>query len=327
MSFSAAQARALMITALMNDITHEVFSINTARTQLSQRANILGEQMAELALAVPPSVNDYTTINYSFVIGTDTVTIDYVRPNNETYNVAIRRTQIGHYMDDVGPYRVRMVDGAYYVGDTQLQLFGAAGIPDSETTKYLEAIRNTFPDYADAGDDEILNAFFVYPEQNRTGRMAYHFMKRTDLGNLSPETQTADIPTYDYIANGSYTVVETLEECLLEFDSAGRITEISVPTTTDDDVIRYTRYPVSASTTTDQEAYEDAYAKYQYSKYKYDQEYSALEQQIAKIQRDEKLLELKLQKLENEYSARKTEYDSVKKVIDDNIEKSFNTFG
>lgn len=52
-------------------------------------------------------------------------------------------------------------------------------------------------------------------------------------------------------------------------------------------------------------------------------EYSATQD---KIQAIDKKLELRLDQLESERSAIQTEMDSVKKVVDDNIEKSFNTF-
>ena len=47
-------------------------------------------------------------------------------------------------------------------------------------------------------------------------------------------------------------------------------------------------------------------------------------QKFKKIQT--KNLELKLTRLDNERNALKTERDAVKKVVDDNIEKSYKTF-
>ena len=45
-----------------------------------------------------------------------------------------------------------------------------------------------------------------------------------------------------------------------------------------------------------------------------------------KIQSQDKQIDLQLNKLESEHNALSTEYDSVKKIISQNVEKSFNVF-
>jgi membrane-associated HD superfamily phosphohydrolase len=45
-----------------------------------------------------------------------------------------------------------------------------------------------------------------------------------------------------------------------------------------------------------------------------------------KIEHQDKQFDMELTKLESEHNALQTEYDSVKKVISNNVEKSFNTF-
>ncbi len=47
---------------------------------------------------------------------------------------------------------------------------------------------------------------------------------------------------------------------------------------------------------------------------------------LDKIEHQEKQFDMQLNKLEAEHSALQTEYDSVKKVISKNVEKTFNTF-
>ncbi len=77
---------------------------------------------------------------------------------------------------------------------------------------------------------------------------------------------------------------------------------------------------------TDNDAYEDAFNEYEYKKYLYDKEQQAINAKTSIIQSEDKNLELKLTRLDNERNAVKTEIDAVKKVVDDNIEKSFKTF-
>ena len=43
--------------------------------------------------------------------------------------------------------------------------------------------------------------------------------------------------------------------------------------------------------------------------------------------KDEKLLDLELSQINTEHQAATTEYDSVKSLISDNVEKSFSLFG
>jgi hypothetical protein len=45
-----------------------------------------------------------------------------------------------------------------------------------------------------------------------------------------------------------------------------------------------------------------------------------------RIEKEDKMFDLKLNKLESEHSALQTEYESVAKVISKNVEKSFSTF-
>ena len=47
----------------------------------------------------------------------------------------------------------------------------------------------------------------------------------------------------------------------------------------------------------------------------------------ATLSKDEKLLDLELSKINTEHNAASTEYDSVKSLISDNVEKSFSLFG
>ncbi len=51
------------------------------------------------------------------------------------------------------------------------------------------------------------------------------------------------------------------------------------------------------------------------------------EQQTASISKDEKLLDLELSQINTEHQAATTEYDSVKSLISDNVDKSFSLFG
>ena len=67
-------------------------------------------------------------------------------------------------------------------------------------------------------------------------------------------------------------------------------------------------------------------AKYEHKKYLYDQDQLAINAQMSIIQAEDKKLELKLTRLDNERTQITTEIEALKKVIGDNIESSYKTF-
>ena len=76
----------------------------------------------------------------------------------------------------------------------------------------------------------------------------------------------------------------------------------------------------------DENAYEDANNKYLYKKAIYDHDQNELNKKTSIYQRQDKMLELKLTRLDTERNALQTEIDAVKKVIQDSIDKGFKTF-
>ena len=104
----------------------------------------------------------------------------------------------------------------------------------------------------------------------------------------------------------------------IEFDSTGRISSM-----TDQEGNTYT---MTASTITDDDAYEDAYNQYIYEQYVYDQKQNEINAQIEILQAQDKNLELRLSQLNTEHNAIQTEMEAVNKVLSKNIETSFKTF-
>ena len=47
---------------------------------------------------------------------------------------------------------------------------------------------------------------------------------------------------------------------------------------------------------------------------------------MADAERKDNIFDMQLRKLDTEHNALQTEYDSVKSIIDKNVEKTFNTF-
>lgn len=122
--------------------------------------------------------------------------------------------------------------------------------------------------------------------------------------------------------NASYidTKIEETEKALVETDGNGRFTSIRF----EDDSIVYT---LNMGTETDDVAYQDAMNQYYYDNAVYDKMIRDINAKTSIIQQEDQQLELRLKQLDTEQSALSTEMDAVKKVVDDNIESSFKTFG
>ncbi len=121
--------------------------------------------------------------------------------------------------------------------------------------------------------------------------------------------------------NASYiqTKIEETNHALLETDGNGRFTSVKFD---DDSVV----YSLNVETVTDDAAYQDAMNEYMYKKEQYEKTIADINAQTSIIQQEDRTLELRLKQLDTEQNALSTEMDAVKKVISDNVEKTFKTF-
>jgi len=76
----------------------------------------------------------------------------------------------------------------------------------------------------------------------------------------------------------------------------------------------------------DDTAYQTAYAVYETNKATYDAQIANYNARSSVIQEEDRTLELLLKQLDSEQEALQTEMESVKKVIDKNIDSTFKTF-
>ena len=107
---------------------------------------------------------------------------------------------------------------------------------------------------------------------------------------------------------------------MLETDSQGRFTSIRL----EDDTVQFT---LNSETITDDAAYQDAMNQYYYENAQYDKMVQDINAKTSLIQQEDQQLELRLKQLDTEQNALSTEIDAVSKVVKDNVEKSFKTFG
>ena len=167
--------------------------------------------------------------------------------------------------------------------------------------------------YAESFINAGLNMNDYYQYEASSG---IRFVKREDVeGNLNNQSRT--ITTFA-VSTIDVTKKNTLSGATVEFDSSGRISSI-----TDEEGNTYT---MTASTETDNQAYDDAYNQYEYNQYVYDQKQTEINANIEILQAQDKSLELRLSTLDTQHSAIQTELEAVKKVMSKNIDNSFKTF-
>ena len=121
--------------------------------------------------------------------------------------------------------------------------------------------------------------------------------------------------------NASYInkKIEESNKALLETDGNGRFKSVKF----DNDSIVYN---LNVETVTNEAAYQDAMNKYLYEKEVYEKTIADINAKTSIIQKEDRTLELRLKQLDTEQNALATEMDAVKKVIKDNVDKTFKTF-
>ena len=191
--------------------------------------------------------------------------------------------------------------------------------PNLDWDGYERAISNKYQ-----GDNSVsTDDFMVYVTVSESGIMEPHFAFSSDVTSMDGRATV-----YDYMANGQYVESKVTDGCNLTFDASGRITAIDIPITDEvtGSIVAYNTIALEASTKTDEAAYKDAYAKYEYAQYEYDKKNQEINAKTEIIQQEDRNLELKLQRLDNERTQITTEIEALDKVINDNIESSYKTF-
>ena len=256
-------------------------------------------------------------------------TVDDVDGESEPYSL---RADVKYYKESsVGTQELPVqgaVEGLAINGHALFEL-SDADITDDQRKGYEAAIRNsglTKPN----GESYQPSDFYIYFDDNGSA----NFVLKSDISDGNNNATT-----YAYNANGSYSKPTTYNDCQLVFDpSSGRITEISFPnyaTTTDENgntvydytkIESYTTMAVKANTVTDELAYQEAFAKYEYAQYEYDKAQQEINAKTEIIQQQDRNLELKLQRLDTQRTQITTEIEALEKVLNDNIESSYKTF-
>lgn len=212
-----------------------------------------------------------------------------------------------------------------YVGNCKLEILAdldddqsvqlAQIIKDMEAEEITTNIANCFDS---AGN--YLGGVYKFTYNNVVYYTSFKDLETSYLssqGNNNIDNQTK-LPYYT-----TETIPKEIEEtkkALLETDGKGRFKSVRFE---DDSVV----YTLASQTTTDDAAYQDAMNEYNYKNALYEKAVQDINAKTSLIHQEDQELELRLKQLDTEQNALSTEIDAVTKVIKDNVEKSFKTFG
>lgn len=341
MGMAASQARYLEITARKTNVEYEGQQINQQRTALANESSGMFAQLMALQVPVPPSTSDYTTSTYSFNNGANDNVVDSINPltgdPNYNSNVTYHYTQsvykgIGQLRTDLGVMGTGTTADPYWLTNgtttkqTKLSQCAATDTNYDAEKAALEQICKNNPTStliaalgynSTTGTIDPTRIGNAYTYSNVSGTTYYY--SATDLAASTSTTGNAVALTGYYTGNIDQKISNT-EKAYVTYASSGRASTIQLSSTAG------TTFDMTSVTTTDETAYNNAMNEYEYQQQNYQQEVTAINAKTCIIQQQDKTLELQLKQLDTEQQALSTEMDSVKKVIDKNIEQTFKTF-
>jgi hypothetical protein len=334
MGMAASQARYLELTARKTDVEFQGQQINQQRTELATQSAGLFNELLGMSVPTPPSSTNYTTTAYSFTDGTNDYTITDVKnlTSDPNYNAKVtysyvQSTYTGNdkIRTDLGVAKVTgtywLTDGAATNPQNKTKLTQCTAADASDITAVEQIIKDTSTtanptsfanDYTVAGGG--IGNIYKYTD---TGGTTYYYgvSQLTTLAGQSGKAGTTD----NYYATDLNKTYNKTENAYLTKADSGRYSTIKLASES-------TPLDVTTKTTTDQNAYQDAMNEYEYKQAQYQQQVNSVNARTSIVQSQDRTLELKLKQLDTEQEALSTELESVKKVIDKNIEQTFKTF-
>ena len=286
MGLAASQGRMLCLTARLNDLIYE-------GQQISQQRLALASQQQEIATEYTEKMNN--TI------------LQATTPDGETQRLTY---DVLTSQDAFSGLGMRIVDANGYVvvpgNGTSIQ------VPDEEGNTASFDMTNS--------GEFIANYLKISPdsdEYEKYSKMSMSQLVETYNNTVSDDTKKASLnDKYSYLKSGSderYCYDENVNDpaYLQEMLTSG---EWTVQKTDEKNEWQEMMWQGSSVLTEVYDTSDDAAAESEY------------EAAMLKVQKQDKLLELQLENVQTQESAVEKDLDSIKTVIDKNIEDSFKTF-
>jgi len=209
--------------------------------------------------------------------------------------------------------------------------------PDATTPVSQEITQDEWNQLKAAGDTDkmdyiIANLDYDNPDYAAINTLSYYtannvtrYVQDSYLGLDDGQSyKTVQIPQEFYESSYTNYTNQVFTNLVWTQDSgSGRYTSMSA--TAPDGTQR--TYTLAFSRVQDDDAYNQAMMDYNYKKDQYDKAVADINSKTAIIQNQDKNLELQLKQLDTEREALQNEIDAVKKVIKDNVDSTFKTFG
>lgn len=324
MGMSASQLRYCLISGKKSDVEFEGQQINQQRTTLATETSAYNTQLLDLKVPTAPSADSYTKTVYSFDVSGNNYSIKGTVYNAATGTYTINTT-------------TNIVGSAAQTGMALFNSFTNNGVTTyttgtSASTQTNLRLINLATEDPDVAARDRANMLLIYganfeTAQNSTNTGTETYYKYESNGTtryvtgsiLTANANTGINALYAYV-NDSATIPQSsaFAGSTIAWDESGRMTSF-----TDSNGAVHS---LTASSKTDEAAYNDAMNKYAYDKQVYEQKNNEINAKISVVELQDKKLELKLQNLDTQQQALSTEMESVKKVIDKNIEASFKAF-
>ncbi len=324
MGMAASQARYLGITARKINIEYEGQQVNQQRTALANESAGLFRRLMSLDSPVPPTQSDYYTDVYQYNDPTTTdgkVTVSSVTPNEgtdpQTYTV------IAKYKEEVPQYNVSSNQTVYVNSSSSGNRIYLSNGNNYELSNSITDLPQTMLDELNKNPNltytnETTDQYYMFTNSSNNST---YYINATKTGF---DPTTAGSQTVDLLSSMSVEQekTKTISNATMGTSSSGLYNSIGW---TDEDGYEY-YYDLSVAQEYDEQAYNDAMDQYNIDKVKYEKEVADINAKTEELQETDRTLELKLKQLDTEQEALQTELDSVKKVIDKNVENVFKTF-
>lgn len=346
MGMSASQARFLGLTARKSNVEFQGQQVNQQRTSLSNESAGLFNQMLALQVPTPPSATDFYSMAYTFAGEASNEECQILtwgtssNPSMGAYNVEIKKT-----INDTGVKTPDMAVGTTISMSDEVDSAGnpiyTMQIPDSNGNMINYTLTHSEKDVNGNKKEDGAKTYvdsYSYQKNGRTYFVSTELLnsmfgdKSSEFGvtenngvktaHITKENQ--DLATETYYKSEKTVEYETLIGVTMETDETGRFTGMKYSPTNDPNNMKETQLTIEEIH--DDEGYDKAMQDYNYKKMMYDRTIEDINTRTEIIQQQDKTLELNLKQLDTEQEAIQTEIDSVKKVIDKNIEGSFKTF-
>lgn len=321
MGMAASQARYLGLTARKTNTEYEGQQVNQQRTALANQSAGLFSQLMALNVPTAPSSGDFTTVEYNYTDGFNSETILTRTPlaGDPDYNYTVSHYHTESVYQAVQQVRnnpeVEYVDPSYWVGNLRTYAYDAdtdqAAVAQIATDYNTSNLANAYNGVGGHTAAEI----FRYQSGGQTYYVCQQDLEASIDSGTAPQTS---LNLY-YAADINERAL-TSERAYIETDETGRLSSITLESMPD------TQFELETTSATDQDAYNDAMNQYTYDTNVYQKAVQDINARTSIIQQQDRELELRLKQLDTEQEALQTEMESVKKVIDKNIESTFKTF-